>query len=441
MIRRSLGFRRRKAFIGGAERSLKIKTKSMDYEEVKKLPSWEHRDPKKPSALLAAVARLGLSGELKKVKFSCERVNLQRAGDGPWMILMNHCSFTDLAIAYEVLKDRPFNLVVTSDALVGKEGVMRSLGCIPTRKFVSDVTLISDMNYALTENKSSVLMFPEAGYSINGTGTKIPQGIGVLLKKLKHPVVMITTYGAFTRDPLYNNLQKRDVQVHCRVRCLFTAEELASTKIDQINEVVKKEFDLDYFAWQQENEIEIDEPFRADGLNRILYKCPHCMSEGETEGKGISLKCKKCGAEYELDVFGRLKGVNVEPKFTHIPDWYAWEREQVKEEILAGTYLLDVPCDIGILKDYKALYLVGSGRLHHDKNGFVLEGCDGKLHYEQPPIASYSLNSDYFWYEIGDIISIGTNDCLYYCFPKEGDIVAKTRIAAEELYKIAKVKG
>jgi hypothetical protein len=125
-----------------------------------------------------------LSSELKKIKFSCEKLDLQRAGDGPWMILMNHCSFTDLAIAYEVLKDRPFDLVVTSDALVGKEGLMRSLGCIPTRKFVSDVSLISDMNFALTENKTSVLMFPEAGYSISGVGTKIPQGIGVLLKKL-----------------------------------------------------------------------------------------------------------------------------------------------------------------------------------------------------------------------------------------------------------------
>ena len=75
---------------------------------------------------------------------------------------------------------------------------------------------------------------------------------------------------------------------------------------------------------QQDNKIEIDEPFRADGFNRILYKCPHCMTEGETEGSGITLKCKKCGATYELDTLGRLKGINVEPKFTHVPDWFAW---------------------------------------------------------------------------------------------------------------------
>lgn len=239
---------------------MKIKTKTISYDEAMSLPSWEHKQPKKPSKLLAAIARIGLGGELKKVDFSCEKIDMERAGDGPWMILMNHCSFTDLAIAFEVMKGRPFSIVCTSDALVGKEGLMRSLGCIPTRKFVSDMSLISDMDYALTQNKASVLMYPEAGYSLDGTGTRIPRRLGVLLKKLKHPVVMITTFGAFTRDPLYNNLQKRDVKVTCQMKCLFTAEELANTKVRQIDEIVDKEFTLDYFKWQQDNRIEIDEP-------------------------------------------------------------------------------------------------------------------------------------------------------------------------------------
>ena len=417
---------------------MKIKTRCADYDKVMDLPSWEHKKPKKPSKVLAAVARTALRGELKKVGFTCEKIDMDKAGKGPWMILMNHCSFTDLSIAFEVLKDRPFSIVCTSDALVGKEWLMRTLGSIPTRKFVSDMSLISDIDHALNVNKASVLMYPEAGYSLDGTATKIPSRIGILLKKLKHPVVMITTYGAFARDPLYNNLQKRDVKVSCTMKCLFTPEELENTKVRQIDAVINEAFSLDYFKWQQDSGVKITEPWRADGLNRILYKCPHCMTEGKTVGKGISLKCSECGAEYELDTSGRLKGINVEPAFTHIPDWFAWEREQVREEIQNGTYALDVPCDIAILKDSKALYMVGTGRLHHGVSGFVLNGCEGKLHYEQSPAASYSVNSDYFWYEIGDIVSIGTNDCLYYCFPKEGDIVAKTRLAAEELYKLSK---
>ena len=88
--------------------------------------------------------------------------------------------------------------------------------------------------------------------------------------------------------------------------------------------------------------------------------------------------------------------------------------------------------------DFKAIYRVGSGRLVHNTEGFRLDGCDGKLHYEQPALACYGLYADYYWYEIGDVICIGNKDALYYCFPKCGDVVAKTRMAAEELYKLKK---
>ncbi len=421
---------------------MKIKTKTLSYQEVMDLPRPPHKKPCKQSRLLAWAGNLATRGELKKVGFSYEEVDMDKAGSGPWLILMNHSSFIDLEIAFEMLKGRPFNIVCTSDGLVGKEFLMRKIGCIPTSKFVTDITLVSDMDHALKHNNSSVLLYPEASYSFDGTATRLPRRMGVLFKRLKVPIVMITTYGAFARDPLYNNLQKRDVKVTAQIKCLFSAEELASTKIKDINQALDDAFSFDYFKWQEENKVEVTEDFRADGLHRILFKCPHCLKEGNTEGKGTSFVCHDCGATYEMDTLGRLHAQNgLESKFTHIPDWYAWEREQVRKDLQDGTYSLDTECDIGIIVDFKALYMVGSGRLRHSDKGFVLDGCDGQLHYEQGPLACYSVYSDYYWYEIGDIVCIGTNDCLYYCFPKKKDIVAKTRIAGEELYKIMKEKA
>ena len=162
------------------------------------------------------------------------------------------------------------------------------------------------------------------------------------------------------------------------------------------------------------------------------------MQEGNTEGKGTKLLCRNCGAEYELTETGFLKPVNVEGKFNHIPDWYNWQRDQVRQELENGTYLLDKEVEIGVMVDYKAIYMVGSGRLTHTAEGFTLTGCDGKLQYNQGPLTCYSLYADYYWYEIGDVICIGNHDALYYCFPKGGDVVAKTRIATEELYKLKK---
>ena len=134
-----------------------------------------------------------------------------------------------------------------------------------------------------------------------------------------------------------------------------------------------------------------------------------------------------------------MEAADGDAAFTHIPDWYAWQRAQVRKELEENTYRLDADVDIGIMVDYKAIYMVGSGKLTHDTNGFHLTGCDGKLDYHQGPLSCYGLYADYYWYEIGDVICIGNQDALYYCFPKGcGDVVAKTRLATEELYKLKK---
>ncbi len=294
------------------------------------------------------------------------------------------------------------------------------------------------MSYALNTLKSSVLMFPEAGYTLDGRTTVLPKHLGVLLKRFKVPVVTVTTYGAFARDPLYNGLQKRKVHVSAVVKCILTPEEIAEKPLAEINAMIDEVFSFDQFRWQQEKKVKISEPFRADGLHRVLYHCLHCGVRGEMEGKGIHLTCNACGKKYELTEYGALKAVEGESKFTHVPDWFDWQRAEVKKDIEAGTYKLDTEVDIAILVNHDALYMVGSGRLVHDENGFVLDGCDGKLHYEQKPTASYSLNVDYFWYEVGDMIGIGNNDILYYCFPKQKNVVTRARLAAEEMFKMKK---
>ena len=206
----------------------------------------------------------------------------------------------------------------------------------------------------------------------------------------------------------------------------------------ELDAVLDDAFTFDNFAWQKENNVKIDAPFRADGLNRILYKCAHCGAE-DMVGEGVTLTCRTCGKVWELDEYGSLAAREGETEFSHIPDWYNWEREQVRQSILDGSYRLEADVDIGVMVDFKAIYMVGEGHLTHDENGFTLTGCDGELSYTQSPKASYGLYSDYFWYEIGDVICIGDRKCLYYCFPKgEGDVVAKTRQAAEELYKICR---
>jgi 1-acyl-sn-glycerol-3-phosphate acyltransferase len=376
--------------------------------------------------------------DLKKVGFSYEKKDMERLlKNENAFYLMNHSSFIDLEIAAHILYPRPFNIVTTSDAFVGLNFILKKIGCIPTKKFINDTTLVRDIMYAARTLKSNVILYPEASYSFDGTATPLPETTGKLVKLLGIPLVMIRTYGAFSRDPLYNNLQVRKVKVTAEEKFLLSAEEIRKMSPEEINEVINREFSFDNFKWQQENRVKIDSPTRADYLNRVLYKCPHCMAEGKMLGEGIELKCREGGAAYILDEYGYLAAQNVKPAFNHIPDWYRWQRKCVREEVLSGTYGFDIPVKIMMAIDTKTIYSVGEGRLSHSIDGFKLIGCDGKLNYEHKPLNSYSLYSDFNWYEIGDVICIGNHEALYYCFPEgTGDIVAKARLATEEIYKI-----
>ena len=421
---------------------MKITTKKLSYEKViaKKPP--KHRKPLRPLFFLQILIRILSIFDLRPTHFTYKWEDREKLSKNePCLILMNHSSFIDMKIASKVFFPRRYGIVCTSDSFIGfgMSLLMRLIGCIPTQKFVTDVGLIKDMEYLLKKKKCSVLMYPEASYSFDGTATPLPRKMGVLLKKLGVPVVTVITQGAFTREPLYNCLQKRKVNVRADVKVLATADELKTLSVAELDQRLDEAFTFDSFKWQQENNIKIDEPFRAEGLNRILYKCPHCGMEGKTEGKGISLVCHNCGKEYILTEQGDLKATDGDAAFTHVPDWYAWQRQEVRKELEEGTYKLDIDVSIGMMVDYGAIYMVGDGHLTHTAEGFALTGCDGKLNYAQGPLACYGLYADYYWYEIADMICIGNRDALYYCFPKEpGDVVAKTRMATEELYKLKK---
>ena len=421
---------------------MKIKVIKKNYDDVMSIKKQRHSKPKKPSILFRTLLKLVSLPDILKTEFTCDRIGMEKLGKREnALFLMNHSSFIDMEIVSTVLYPRPFNIVTTSDAFIGKNKLLRLIGCIPTNKFVSDTTLVRDIIHAIKKLNSSVVLFPEAGYTIDGTTTTLPDSTGSLIKMLGVPVVMITTYGAFARDPLYNNLQVRKVNVSATMEYILSAQQIKEMSASEIDAVLKGKFSFDNFAWQRENRVKIDAPYRADYLNRVLYKCPSCLAEGKTVGKGTNLYCEACGKTYHLDEYGYLNAEDGVTEFDHVPDWYSWERLSVRAELLADVYSLDIPVKIFMSVDTKCLYDIGGGRLRHSKEGFILEGCDGKLTYTQKPLFSHTINSDFNFYEIGDVICIGNNDHLFYCFPEtDGDVVAKTRLAAEELYKIARAE-
>lgn len=419
---------------------MKVKMKRIDLATAKALPAYKRKKLKKPSMLFRILIRLLSTRDLGATKFRFEKKRMKLAGKGPYFILMNHSSFIDLKIANRIFFPMPYHIVTTMDGFIGKDWLLREIGCIPTQKFTADVQLAKTIMHLINDVKRSVLMFPEAGYSLDGTTTTLPNKMGAMLKRLNADVITVITDGAYLRQPLYNNLHRRKVNTSATVTCLFTQQELQEKSAEEIDEAIAKQFSFDNFQSQWESKTVIDEPYRAEGLHRLLYRCPRCQSEGKTLGEGVTLTCQACGAQYTLTEYGRMQALDGNTEFPHIPDWFSWERQCVKEELLNDEYRLQAKVDICLVVDSKAVYTLGEGTLTHDKNGFVLTDEQGDVVCTQAPLASHSVNVDYNWYEIGDIVSIGDRNKLYYCIFKEEVPVTKARFGAEELYKMLRKK-
>ena len=359
---------------------MKVKVKNINYQDLDNVKKYKHQKPIKQWGVLRLLVRILSFGALLKTKFKYKLIGMEKLPKEPMLIFANHSSFLDAKIIFKIFK-KPFNIVSAKDSFLGKKWLMRRLGCVPTHKFVNDIQLVKDIQYCLTKLKTSVVIFPEAGYSFDGTKTVLPDSLGKMVKMMKVPVVSVIIKGAFSRDPLYNNLQIRKVTASADVKLLYTKEDIANYTHSDITNKINYEFGFDQFEWQLENNIKITEKFRADELNRILYKCPYCLTEGKMVGKGTRIICEHCGKTHELNELGQLEGVGFDAKFSHIPDWTKWEREEVRKEILANDYKLECDVDLYMIINTKALYKVGEGKLLHNYDGITLNACNNNINY------------------------------------------------------------
>lgn len=416
---------------------MKIKVKKLSYDEVLTIKPKPYIKPKKPNILWRTLLKLVSLPDLIAVKFSDDGKLRKLVKNEPSLILMNHSSFLDLEMIVSMVYPNPMNIVCTTDGFIGRNWLLKEIGCIPTRKFTTDSLLVRKMMQLIKKQKTSILMYPEAGYSIDGTSTTLPNNLGKLVKMLKVPVVSVITEGAYHRQPLYNNLIRRKVKASAKTELLISKEDIELLTEEEIQKKIEDTFGFDNWLWQQENSVVIDHPNRALGLNKFLYKCPCCNEEGSMIGEGTTLRCPSCGKTYELSVDGKLNALEGVTEIPHIPDWYKWERECVKNEILNHQYEAKFDVDIYMMIDTYNVYSLGEGVLVHNESGFKLEAFDGKLKCEVPAEKTYTINADFFWYQIADVVTINDSKNSYFCFPKtDKDVVAKMRLATEELYKI-----
>lgn len=359
----------------------------------------------------------------------------------PYLLLCNHNSFIDFKVTTAAIFPHRANYLVAIDGFIGREWLMRKVGCICKRKFTNDTVIIRHMKKVVA-NGDVVVLYPEARYSLCGTNAILPDSLGKLAKLLKVPVVTLMMHGHHINAPFWNLKNRKVKNLEAVLTQLVTKDEIDTLDYKEINERISTSFKYNDFAWQKDRSIRISYPNRAKGLHKVLYQCPSCNTEYDMKSEGVKLWCDSCRKEWEMSEYGELNAVNGKTEFSHIPDWYEWEREQVRKEVESGAYRFESEVMVDSLPNSKGFVPLGRGRLIHDRDGFLLKG-----EYEGSPysiaISAKSLYSCHIEYNYrgkrGDCVDLNTLTDTYYIYPQcEHFSVTKIALATEELYKFQK---
>ena len=409
----------------------------VNYKNKKKYKTAKYpiRQPKFFTGLIWVLSKITLIGK----KYKVEKINMEGL-EPPYMMLSNHMAFVDFKLAAMGTGKHRVNNVVNIDGYYQRPWLMELIGAICTRKFTMDLHLVKSIRKVLSRG-DVLCMYPEARYSPCGTTSYIPESVGMLVKRNKVPVVAVLHRGNYLFCPFWDFRRKRDVPMHTTLTKILTPEEIENMSVDQINDRIREALTYNDYEYQKKNGILITEPYRAEGLHKVLYQCPHCHTESKMASKGAEIFCTECGKRWTLNENGTLSANDGETEFTQIPDWFDWEREQVEKQIESGEYSFSDEVEVYSMPRCWKFEKLGKARLTHDiENGFVIEGNYNGAPYRvhRHPLQINSLHVEYDWYRIkrDDCIDISTEDDSFYCyFMNAENIVTKLGFATEALYR------
>lgn len=378
--------------------------------------------------------------KLMKMKGKINRVNMEGI-EPPYILLCNHSSFLDFYVMLDAVRTHKINFPAAVSDYLGIKPFLDRLGCSPKRRFISDLATIKQCAHALNHGRIYGI-YVEARFCLCGTTEVIPKSVAQLVKSSNVPVVTLTCRGNHLYQPFWGDRKKRNVKnIVADMTLAYDREELKNHSVEEIHERICSLLYNDDFRWQSENRVEVKYKKRAEGLHRVLYQCPKCMTEFEMDSEGDRIFCRHCKKEWTLNIYGELEAVEGETEFIYPSDWYKWEREQVRKEVENGTYHFESDVDVNDLPNHKGFVHMGRGHLVHDMTGFHLKGVreyDNKeFEMNVNSAEQYAVHIE-FNYRYGsnrDCIDLNTLDDTWYVFPEKSNYsLTKVSLATEEIY-------
>ncbi|MFP4177330.1 MAG: lysophospholipid acyltransferase family protein, partial [Acholeplasmataceae bacterium] len=195
----------------------------------------------------------------------------------PFVLLANHTFLFD--VIHVPLRFRRVPYIVGSQTLFTRQPtkflVTKIARVIPKSKGKSDVLTAKGLIKAVRSGYP-VLIFPEGDTTFYGRTNPIEASTYKFVRALGVDVLTCRVKGGYLSKPRWATGKRRNRAIELDYRMAIRKEELARLSLDEITKRIESHLYHDDYAYQKE--VMRPHPGRklAEGIEDVVYVCPHC---------------------------------------------------------------------------------------------------------------------------------------------------------------------
>ncbi|MDR1939416.1 MAG: 1-acyl-sn-glycerol-3-phosphate acyltransferase [Clostridiales bacterium] len=276
----------------------------------------------------------------------------------PCLILSTHGSLLDVAYGGCAVIPRYYTGVVAKNLffipVLGK--ILSRFGFISKKQFAVDINCIKSIKQNL-ENGVSVFMCPEGKNSVDGREIKLAPAIAKLIKWANVPVVFIGIRGSYLTLPRWNMKKPRRGKIRAEVELLFSKDDVTNLSVDGLYQKLLAAFSYNEYEYQEKHGMKFKSRVPAEGIEKLLYKCPRCNAEFKQISQKDKIICTACGNAARLDAYGKITPATDDSVVFPRPDiWADFQIAALKEECKNDGYSLSADVVLSLQDDATQKY-------------------------------------------------------------------------------------
>jgi len=344
---------------------------------------------------------------------------------GPFVVIANHEAAYDFSNLIGATV-RPMTFVISNSFFntLPVKKILLQMGVIPKQQFQ---TAIKDLKRirAVIKQGEPVVIYPAGLMCEDGLSTPIPSATYKFLKWLDTDVYIARSTGTYFVMPKWST-GFRPGKTYLDIYKLFSKEELNEIDLETFKEKTDNALLFDAYRDQETRLVKYKKNHIIEGLENVLYMCPHCMTEFSMRVKnGNTIYCNKCGFEQTSDeyaFFHNYRGVGKEIRY--VSDWSKLIYETLKEKIRHGhESILSAKTKIHMIDYNKSKFVeVGQGVLSLTKEHFQI---DGKIHKNTVNLCIPIANFPSLPFGPGKYVEIQHGPDIYRCVLEDGRLAMK----------------